>query len=124
MERLNQSCPVLVHAKGFAEGCNQPFVKHFGFEPMSNKRLRIRELLWSLGIQDPLAGMISDGVTFDRCDIPPLAVSSSLLRLRQIPLPGDRKDERDCRFMLIMTQHLDSHGDCEKCSGQGCRILR
>jgi hypothetical protein len=102
-------CPLLVHGDGFVEWGNDAFTRHFGIRPMAIKRLKVKELLWCFGIQDPLAGMIAEGVTFDRWDVPPLNPAISALYLRQVALPG--AEDETPRFMLFITDDLDSITD-------------
>ncbi len=95
------SCPLLIHGDGFVAWGNQAFSEEFGIRPTAVTSLKVRELLWCLGIQDPLAGMIAEGVTFDHWEIPPLNPALSVLYLRQVKL----RDEGDCRqrFLLVIS---------------------
>jgi len=81
--------PVLVHRGGYAVWSNQAFVERFAINPGAMRPLKVRELLWSLGIQDPLAGIIADGAVFAEME-----ASSQIdrrpgtLHLRQRAVPG------------------------------------
>lgn len=62
--------PILVHGNGYARWGNDAFVARFGINPAGLQRLKVRELLWTLGIQDPLAGMIAAGAVFPELEVP------------------------------------------------------
>ncbi|HIJ38112.1 MAG TPA: hypothetical protein HPP80_04370 [Rhodospirillaceae bacterium] len=93
-------CPALLHSQGEAQWGNRAFASRFGIHPTPLKHLRIKELLWSLGVQDPLVGMIADGVTFDQCVAPGLGSAMPALYLRQFPPPGLPAQETS-RILLI-----------------------
>jgi hypothetical protein len=95
------TCPLLIHGDGVVAWANQAFAEQFGIRPLAVKNLKVRELLWCLGIQDPLAGMISEGVTFDHWEAPPLSPMVSVLYLRQVLL-SDEYDQSQ-RFILIIS---------------------
>lgn len=76
-------CPALVHRDGVAAWGNKAFAERFGIRPMPNKHLKLRELLWSLGVGDPLAGMIAEGAAFDDCLAPGPTAQIPALHLRQ-----------------------------------------
>lgn len=113
------SCPLLIHGDGIVSWGNQAFSQQFGIKPAKVKHLKVRELLWCLGIQDPLAGMIAEGVTFDQWEIPPLDPLLSVLYLRQIRLFDD--DEEGKKYILVISdspeiplvdQGADEVGSC------------
>jgi hypothetical protein len=81
------SSPLLIHGDGIVAWANEAFAEQFGIRPTALKNLKVRELLWCVGIQDPLAGMIAEGVTFDHWEAPPLNPILSVLYLRQVQLP-------------------------------------
>lgn len=95
------SCPLLIHGDGIVAWGNQAFSEQFGLRPSAVRSLKVRELLWCLGIQDPLAGMIAEGITFDHWEIPPLDPALSVLYLRQVRLFDE--DERRERFVLVIS---------------------
>lgn len=97
-------CPLLVHSEGFIEWGNQAFSDEFGIRPTAMKHLKTRELLWCLGVQDPLAGMIAEGITFDNWEVPPLNQALSPLYLRHVRLPDE--DGRVI-YMLIIADRPD-----------------
>lgn len=76
-------CPALVHRGGIAEWGNKAFADRFGIRPTPKKHLKLRELLWSLGVGDPLAGVIADGAAFDNCEAPSPHPKVPALFLRQ-----------------------------------------
>ncbi len=81
--------PVLVHVDGFVEWGNPAFVNRFGINPATIKRLKVRELLWCLGIPDPLARIVAEGATFPEMDVASLAGAAAIsLRLRQTQMDG------------------------------------
>jgi hypothetical protein len=83
------SSPLLIHGDGTVTWANKAFTEQFGIRPTAVKNLKVRELLWCLGIQDPLVGMIAEGVTFDHWEAPPLNPTLSVLYLRQVELPEE-----------------------------------
>jgi hypothetical protein len=95
------SCPLLIHGDGFVGWGNQAFSEQFGIRPMAVKSLKVRELLWCLGIQDPLAGMIAEGVIFDQWEVPPLDPALSVLYLRQVRLPEE--GDHHPKFLLVIS---------------------
>lgn len=97
-------CPLLVHSDGFVEWGNQAFSDEFGIRPTAMKHLKTRELLWCLGVQDPLAGMISEGITFDHWEVPPLNQVLSALHLRHVRLT-DKMGQT--LYMLIISDRPD-----------------
>ena len=99
------SCPLLIHGDGFVGRGNQAFSEQFGIRPAAVKSLKIRELLWCLGIQDPLAGMIAEGVTFDHWEVPPLDHALSVLYLRHVQLPVESGQHQ--RFLLVISDSPD-----------------
>ncbi len=80
--------PVLVHGDGLAIWGNRAFVDRFGIDPAVVKPLKARELLWRIGIRDPLAGMIAGGATFPLLEAPPVDKAFGMTTLRQIAVPG------------------------------------
>ncbi len=97
------TCPLLIHGDGVVTWGNQAFSEQFGIRPMAVKSLKVRELLWCLGIQDPLAGMIAEGVTFDHWEVPPLNPTLSVLYLRQVRLFDE--DDQSAKFILIISDN-------------------
>jgi hypothetical protein len=104
------ACPVLIHSDGAAEWGNEAFVERFGIKHAAIRHLKVRELLWCLGIQDPLAGMIAEGITFERCEIPPMAEADESIFIRQIAL-GNQMDGRQRRVLLITDEFEPVSGD-------------
>ena len=92
--------PLLIHGDGTVCWANKAFAEKFGIRVTAVKNLKVRELLWCLGIQDPLAGMIAEGITFDHWEAPPLNPLLSVLYLRQVQLQ-DADDQRQCFVLLI-----------------------
>ncbi len=96
--------PILVHGDGFALWGNRAFVARFGIDPAGAKRMKVRELLWCLGIQDPVAGMIAGGAVFRELEVALLGeAKTQLVRLRQNFLPDDASQPR---MMLVMEDGL------------------
>jgi hypothetical protein len=104
------ACPVLIHSEGYAEWGNQAFIERFGIRQTAIKHLKVRELLWCLGIQDPLAGMIAEGVTFQQCEVPPMADADESIYLRQVAL-NEQMDGRDRRVLLISDDYESDSED-------------
>ncbi len=113
------SCPLLIHRDGFVIWGNQAFSKQFGIRPTAVESLKIRELLWCLGIQDPLAGMIAEGVLFECWEVAPLNPALSVLYLRQMRL-FDEDDRREMFALMIsdnpelpiVVSPVDEGGSC------------
>lgn len=94
--------PILVHGHGFARWANQAFVGRFGIDPSGMGVLKVRELLWCLGIQDPLAGLIASGAVFPELEVVSLSdTKAGNFCLRQLFLPGG-EDEEPPLLMLVM----------------------
>jgi hypothetical protein len=91
------------------------FSSEFGIRPTAMKHLKTRELLWCLGVQDPLAGMIAEGVTFDHWEVPPLSQVLSALHLRQVRLEPTNGTQL---FMLIISDRPENlglwHEECKQ----------
>ncbi len=101
--------PVLVHFDGYVEWGNPAFVNRFGINPANIKRLKVRELLWCLGIPDPLARIVAEGATFPEMDVASLAGAAAIsLRLRQSLLDGQEPDHS--RLVLSIDEHPVSVG--------------
>jgi hypothetical protein len=100
--------PILVHGQGLAHWANQAFVGRFGIDPAAGGMLKVRELMWCLGIQDPLAGLIASGAVFPELDVSLGRAEPSALSLRQMPLPGGEGEAADL-VMLVMAGR-GSHG--------------
>jgi hypothetical protein len=99
------TCPLLIHGDGVVSWGNQAFSEQFGIRPMAVKSLKVRELLWCLGIQDPLAGMIAEGVTFDHWEVPALNSTLSALYLRQVRLFDE--DDQSAKFILVISDNSE-----------------
>lgn len=101
------SCPLLIHGEGYVDWTNQAFVEQFGIRPASVMRLKVRELLWCLGLQDPLAGMIAEGVLFEQWEVASINHTLSPLFLSHIRLQAE--DDSLEKFMLIISDMPDWH---------------
>jgi len=62
------------------------------------------DLLYDHREEDPLAGMIAEGVTFQQCEVPPMADADESIYLRQVALE-EQTDGRDRRVLLISDDH-------------------
>ena len=101
--------PILVHANGLARWGNEAFVTRFGINPAGIQRLKVRELLWTLGIQDPLAGMIAAGAVFPELEVAtPIEAGAGTMCLRQSSLPEDgmvpADDKGEPLLMLVLAE--------------------
>ncbi|PKU25529.1 hypothetical protein CWS72_05540 [Telmatospirillum siberiense] len=110
---------MLIHGDGIVSWGNQAFSQQFGIRPAKVKSLKVRELLWCLGIQDPLAGMIAEGVTFDHWEIPPLNAALSALYLRQVRLFDEEESGKKYILMIsdspeipVFDDSTDEGGTC------------
>ena len=101
--------PILVHGSGFARWGNEAFITRFGINPAGIKRLKVRELLWTLGIQDPLAGIIAAGAVFPELEVAtPIEAGGGTMCLRQSSLPEDGMVPADAKddplLMLVLSE--------------------
>jgi len=106
--------PILVHANGLARWGNEAFVTRFGINPSGIQRLKVRELLWTLGIQDPLAGMIAAGAVFPELEVAtPIEAGVGTMCLRQSSLPEDgmvpAADNDQPLLMLVLAEGHGAH---------------
>jgi hypothetical protein len=94
-------CPILIHGNGQAEWGNRSFISRYRIDPSAITPIKMRELMWCLGIPDPLAGVIASGAEIPETEVAPLgSPAGAALSLHQIRLP-DSCDGRD-RVMLVM----------------------
>lgn len=102
--------PILVHGHGTVHWANRAFIGRFGIDPAGMASLKVRELLWCLGIQDPLAGLIASGAVFPDLEVVTLRdLRPASLCLRQLPLPGEAEQEGEPELlMLVMADRLQA----------------
>ena len=105
----SMSAPVLIHVDGNVEWGNPSFIHRFGVNEESLSSVRVRELLWCLGINEAVAGMISEGAMFQHIEIPSLNQRESTLILKQQRLTM-QPDGRQ-RLMLVMADEFDPATD-------------
>ena len=97
--------PVLIHVDGEVEWNNRSFTDRFGIKTEAEAGIKVKELLWCLGVIDPICGMVAEGTTFSHCELPPAHVGESVMMLRQQPLPM-LSDGRK-RMMLVLADEFD-----------------
>ncbi len=108
--------PVLIHVDGQVEWSNRSFDERFGVQGEAVAQTGIRELLWCLGILEPVAGMISEGLLFQHCEVPSANRGDSMLILRQLCLtmqPDGRK-----HMMLVLRDEFDEMPDIVRIGDQ------
>jgi hypothetical protein len=99
------TAPVLLHVDGKVEWGNRSFLQRFGVNDDVLSGAKVRDLLWCLGLNESVAGMISEGAIFHHCEIPPQNPNDSRLFLKQARLtmqPDGRK-----RMMLVLADEFD-----------------
>jgi hypothetical protein len=99
------SAPVLIHVDGAVEWVNRSFIGRFGVNEEAVSAVRVKDLLWCLGVVEPVAGMIAEGVTFHHCEMPPLQEGDGTLYLRQSCLSLQIDGRR--RMMLVLADEFD-----------------
>jgi hypothetical protein len=97
--------PVLIHVDGRVEWGNRSFIQRFSINADMLPQVKIRELLWCLGIPEAVAGMIGEGVCFRHCEIPAADHIDGTLYLKQICLT--KQDDGCQRMMLMMANEFD-----------------
>jgi hypothetical protein len=101
--------PVLIHVDGGVEWGNRSFVQRFNVNDDMLAGVRVKELLWCLGIGEAVAGMVAEGLAFNRCAIPALDDKDATLFLKQVCLtmqPDGRK-----RMMLVLADEFDQDAE-------------
>ncbi len=99
------AAPVIIHVDGVVDWGNRSFVERFRVADDALLTMRIRELLWCIGVPDAITGMIAEGLSFQNCTIPANDALDSMLVLKQICLtvqPDGRK-----HMMLILRDEFD-----------------
>jgi len=101
----SMQAPVLIHIDGEIEWGNGSFANRFGVKPEAGARIKIKELLWCLGVADPICGMIAEGITFHHCEVPSPNPGESSIVLKQQTLPM-LSDGRK-RMLLVLADEFD-----------------
>jgi len=99
------AAPVLIHVDGAVEWGNPSFIQRFSVNEEAMVGVRVREMLWCLGLPEAVAGMVSENVPFGRCVVPALNPNDPDLYLHQTCLtmqPDGRK-----RMMLVLGDEFD-----------------
>ena len=97
--------PVLIHGDGRIEWGNRAFLERFAVKSETLPQVQVKELMWWLGILEPIAGMICEGIAFAHCEVPSANQADSTLYLSQIHLPL-QPDGRN-RMMLVLADEFD-----------------
>ena len=97
--------PVLIHVEGEAEWNNHSFTNRFGVRTEASARVKVKELLWCLGVIDPVCGMVAEGIPFRHCELPSPNPGESMLMLRQQALPMLADGRK--RMMLVLADEFD-----------------
>jgi len=101
--------PVLIHVDGAVEWGNRPFIRRFNVNEEMMVGVRVKELLWCLGLGEAVAGMVCEGIPFERCAVPGLDPGEATLFLKQTCLtmqPDGRK-----RMMLVLADEFDQDAE-------------
>lgn len=97
--------PVLIHVDGEIEWSNRSFTDRFGVKPDAGARIKVKELLWCLGVPEAVCGMVAEGVGFPSCALPSMnpGESAMLVTHRHIPMLSDGRR----RMMLVLADEFD-----------------
>ena len=97
--------PVLIHIDGEIEWSNRSFGDRFGVRPEASARIKIKELLWCIGVPEAVCGMVSEGVGFLPCSLPGANPGDStiLIAHRNLPMLSDGRR----RMMLVLADEFD-----------------
>jgi hypothetical protein len=101
----SMQAPVLIHIDGEIEWGNQSFGNRFGVKPEAAQRVKIRELLWCLGLAEPICGMIAESIPFRHCELPALnpGDSTTVLKHQALPMLSDGRK----RMLLVLADEFD-----------------
>jgi len=101
----SMQAPVLIHIDGEIEWGNRSFADRFGVKPEAGARIKVKELLWCLGVAEPICGMVAEGLAFHHCELPsPQAGESSLMLKHQLlPMLSDGRR----RMLLVLADEFD-----------------
>jgi hypothetical protein len=83
----SMEAPVLIHVAGEIEWGNQSFANRFGVKPEASARIKVKELLWCLGVSEAICGMIAEGIAFSHIELPSPNQGESTIRLKHQALP-------------------------------------
>jgi hypothetical protein len=97
--------PVLIHVDGEIEWGNQSFATRFGLKPEAGSRIKVKEMLWCLGLLDAVCGMVAEGAVFHNCTLPSPNPGESAMVLKQQTLPM-MSDGRK-RMLLVLADEFD-----------------
>jgi hypothetical protein len=101
----SMQAPVLIHIDGEIEWGNGSFVNRFGVKPEAGARIKIKELLWCLGVIEPVCGMVAEGIAFQHCELPSANPGESTMMLKQQVLP--MLSDGCKRMMLVLADEFD-----------------
>lgn len=101
----SMEAPVLIHIDGEIEWGNQSFATRFGVKPEAAARIKIKDLLWCLGVAEAICGMIAEGIPFHHCELPSPNPGESTMMLKQQALPM-LSDGRK-RMLLVLADEFD-----------------
>jgi len=98
--------PVLIHVEGVLEWSNCSFTDRFGVKTEASSCVKVKELLWCLGLNDAICGMVAEGIPFRRCELPSphSGDSAVLLKHQLLPMLSDGR----MRMMLVLADEFDS----------------
>lgn len=101
----SMEAPVLIHIDGEIEWGNLSFTNRFGVKPEVSARIKIKDMLWCLGVAEPICGMIAEGLSFHHCELPSANPGDSTMMLKQQALPM-LSDGRK-RMLLVLADEFD-----------------
>ena len=101
----SMQAPVLIHIDGEIEWGNQSFTDRYGVKPEASARIKVKELLWCLGVTEPICGMVAEGLAFHHCELPSPnpGESSMLLKHQMLPMLSDGRK----RMLLVLADEFD-----------------
>jgi len=97
--------PVLIHVEGEVEWNNRSFTDRFGVKTDAASRIKVKELLWCLGVIDPVCGMVAEGTPFNHCELHSANPGDSVMLMTQQVLPM-LSDGRK-RMMVVLADEFD-----------------
>jgi hypothetical protein len=101
----SMEAPVLIHIDGEIEWGNRSFADRFGVKPEAGSRIKVKDLLWCLGVAEPICGMIAESIPFHHCELPSANPGDSTMMLKQQALPM-LSDGRK-RMLLVLADEFD-----------------
>ena len=101
----SMQAPVLIHIDGEIEWGNRSFTDRYGVKPEAGAHIKVKELLWCLGVAEAICGMVAEGIPFHNCELPSPnpGESSMLLKHQVLPMLSDGRK----RMLLVLADEFD-----------------